>query len=180
MEKRFITDLNNSIEQTWAYLVHTHSGLLGLCFYENIGSYESSIESLFQDFYFHELLNNEWGDCLSDKTRESLNVFYASWWEYIKNTSYGESCFVFYDVRYQEIIRTKLIPAINLLEDDLDELERNNDFVLKPLKRKPIIEIFQPENRPNNEDLLWRVSNLYSLLLKHDIIDSKVPGVKLN
>jgi hypothetical protein len=67
-----------------------------------------------------------------------------------------------------------------LLESDLYELERNNDFVSKPLKKKPIIEIFQPENRPENEDLLWRVSNLYSLLLKHDIIERKVPDVKLN
>lgn len=180
MEKRIITELNNSKEQTWAYLVHIHSGLVGLCFYENIGSYESSIESLFQDFYFHELLNNKWGECISNRTRESLNIFYKSWSEYIKNTPYGESSFVFFDSDYQKLVRTKLVPAIKFLEGDLDELERNNDFVSKPIKRRPIIEIFQPENRPNNEDLLWRVSNLYSLLIKHDIIERKVSDVKLN
>lgn len=173
MEKSIITELNNSTEQAWAYLVHIHSGLVGLCFYENIGSYESSIESLFQDFYFHELLNNKWGECINDRTRESLSIFYKSWSEYIKNTPYGESSFVFFDADYQKLVRAKLVPAIKFLEGDLDDLERNNDFV-----SKPIIEIFQPENRPNNEDLLWRVSNLYSLLLKHDIIERKVPDVK--
>ena len=85
---------------------------------------------------------------------------------------------MFFDSDYQKLVRAKLVPAIKFLEGDLDELDRNNNFVSKPIKRKPIIEIFQPENRPNNEDLLWRVSNLYSLLLKHDIIERKVPDVK--
>lgn len=175
MEKRIIDELNNSMEATWAYLVNVHSCLVGLSYYVNIGSYESSIEGLFKDFFLPELISNQWGACLSDNTHECLKTFYKSWMAFIKKTPYGESSFVFLDEEYKELVKNQLIPAIILLEQDISNLESEHSFKTKPLKSKPVMEIFNPAIQPEKEDLLWRVSNLYALLLKHKIIEKVTP-----
>lgn len=171
-------NINISDEMHGVYLYYIHSSLKYCTCYYNIGSYGSSFQSLFEDFYFIELLERKWGKALlSHETLNLLNEFYLEWKNYILENPFGSDFFVFFDKDYRMLIREFLIPALDSMERDL--VDQNLDRIEvegNVLKLESYKEIYKPDNRPSDDEIIWKVNHLYSLLEDYQIIKKPYMG----
>lgn len=163
-------DFSNSNVMQAIYLHHIYNALKFCTSYFNVGSYEVSFQALYEDFHFKELINNEWGESLTSRsTTEKLMLFHLKWKEYVDNKPFGDSFFVFYDNEYHQLVYQVLLPALDALENDI-KLNRIDEIIYEDisLKFESYKENFDLTRRPTDEDVLWKISNIYNLLeLKH-------------
>lgn len=178
MEKYLLDELNQNEKQIKVFLLYIHHFLRHCSTYVNQGSYGCNFQALYDDFYFSELLNREWGyPYVSEPSIELLNLFHKKWVEYVYRTPYGDSFFVFYDPDWHKIVVDSLIPALKSFENDLfnhnivsPEFETiSNEFI-------KIDDFYNPKSRPSESELLWKVTNLYQLLLDKKIINKPYMG----
>lgn len=171
MEKYLLDELNQNEKQIKINLLHIHHLLLNCSTYVNQRSYECTFQGLYEDFYFSELLKREWGfQFVSNSTIELLNIFHYKFRKYVISKPFGDSFFVFYDPEWNKIVTNSLIPALKALETDLfnnDIVDPEFESVVKFIK---IDDFYNPKSKPSESELLWKVNNLYQLLLDKRII----------
>ena len=161
-----ILELNSKEEDAKMYLFYKHESLSNLVSYIKPFSYSLAIESLYQDFYFKQFIMGEWGtDLISKVCISKLNEFHLKWVKYVNEKSYGDSFFVFYDKDWQDIVKTYLIPALDLFEEDL---LRNKIISLDMGETKKELrsykEFYNPALRPSDEIIIESINNIYKFL----------------
>src|SRR5690606_15180158 len=174
---RVLVELNNDQKTQKIYLIHIYNLLTNLSGYSR-GAYESALEGLYHDFYFLELINNEWGsDFISEPTREFGKLFHHSWRQYVNAVSYGYSFWVYYDENWYKLLNEKFIPFMKLLDLDLTNNRVNSDLTNEyELSRKKFDFKVHRDKRPDEEYLLSTIENLCRLLLKNKIIERPYLG----
>ncbi len=129
-------------------------------------------QGLYEDFYFKELINGEWGyQLVSLDTRNHLRNFHINWREYVAKKPFGDDFFVFYDKEWHELVNNFLLPALESLEKDILKNDlKEVQFEESVLTFESYKNIYNPKLRPTDEELIWKVTNLYQLLLDKRII----------
>lgn len=181
-KKHMLTDdLINNYKFTKIYLIHVFNLLCSITLYKDRGTYTSAIEGLYNDFYFKELIEGKWAvNIISDKSRDLCKSFHNEYVNYLELKSYTSDLFVYYDIKWYNILQEHLSPALRSLEEDLLKNDINNDlsngFLLE---RETFSNVIEVAVRPTDEDLLWKVNILYELLLDRGIIEKfKIDKIK--
>ena len=177
--ERILKELSESEIFTKVYLIHIYNTLLNCTTYVNTGNYSISFQSLFQDFYFMELLEKKWGkNIISDATISLLHIYFIRWKEYVENTSYGDTMFVFYDDKYHDLISEYLLPAIDSMKLDLT-LHNACEIAVVENETLKIIDFnsfYNPGLRPQDHDVIWKIQMIYDVLLEKKLIQKPYMG----
>lgn len=160
-----IIELSGDAKHTRIYIIHIFNILNSLTSYKNIGAYETGLKALYDDFYFEELIKGNWGrDYLSDQTVRNCFNFHQLWEAYRNSNNYGDSFFVYFDPEWYDLLENYLVPVLQSMHEDLIRNNILEDLTSGNLLKKDPISEVDRDSRPNDQDLLWRISNLYELL----------------
>lgn len=177
-----VMELRNNNEYAKNYLYHIHHCLSISTTYINTGNYAVCFQALYQDFYFKELINREWGnDLITNETAKLLRIYHNMWFEYVQNVPYANDFFVFYDPNWHNLVRLYLIPALESMERDIDTskiIYHNIDG--KDSKIESYKAIYNPEARPSDEDIIWKVKIIYQLMIENKLIEKPFMGVEIS
>jgi|GEM_PF-3269268 len=156
------------------YLIHIFNMLSSLVDLKLVENYPSLIEGIYDDFKFKELVEQKWGDDKISKETIKLGFeFHRAWMDYVDIKSYGDDFFVCYDPEWYAILESKLIPTLISFDRDLSKHNINKiNCEGNVISRNKLPSEVNMNNRPSDEYLLWRVSNLYKLLKDNNIISS--------
>jgi hypothetical protein len=123
--------------------------------------------SLYDDFGFGGLVESNSNPFLSQKTLKRLLAFHESLEAYRKENLFSsDGVFMQFDKNWLTILKTKLIPALDSMEDDF---ELNNvNFVSYKVD-------YKPEARPSDDEIIEQINLLYKLLHKNKIIEKYDP-----
>lgn len=155
------------------YLIHIHGLLVHISYYFNQGAYGIAFEGLYQDFYFKELIERKWGlGYLSNSTLDMLALFHKEWKEYVLLNSFGNSFFVFYDPEYHKMVKDFLLPALENMEQDFVTY----DVLVDNLSWNSYKTEYNPETRPSDNDVIWKIEMIYKVLSEKNIISKPYMG----
>ncbi len=179
MEDYIITSLSKSEKNMKVYLIHIFNYLCNIRDYNyDAGYYAKTIEGLYQDFYFKELIDNQWGyEYLTEETRRLCLLFHIEWKKYVYEKPYGGSYFVYFDHEWYNLVEEKLMPGLESLDKDLKyhniEIIKFEDHFVQRNKFSSEIDLTK---RPSDNDIIRDISFLHKLLLTKGIIQKPYMG----
>lgn len=156
-----VKNLNENRDEALTNLKYIHEVLSKMVSYSKY-CYNILDSDIHEVFEYPTLIKQKWGSSiLSEKTFKLLQLFNKSWLSYRINRSFGDDpVFVYFDPEWHELIKEKLIPCLESMERDF-ELNKINYCSYKIY--------YNPENRPNEQDILERAQTLYNSLLNHKV-----------
>lgn len=160
-----LNQINSNLEEEKRILLNIYDYLIKIVKQEKM-AYSCALEDLYMEYKLTPLVNKKWGtNILSSRSFKLLAEFENEWKNYRKSYSYGDDeIFVLIDPAWHDIVKKKLIPLINSLQNDFEAIKM--DYSTGSFNEV----VYQPAN----QDILQRVSTLYGLLIKHEIIKKDI------
>lgn len=160
-----LNQINSNLEEEKRILLNIYDYLIKIVKQEKM-AYSCALEDLYMEYKLNPLVNKKWGtNILSLQSFKLLEEFENQWRNYRKSYPYGEDeIFVLIDPTWHDIVKKKLMPLINSLQNDFEAT--GMDYFKDDLNEA----IYQP----TNQDILQRASTLYNLLIKHGIMNKNV------
>lgn len=156
-----VKSLNENRNEALINLIYIHEVLSKMVSYSKY-CYNILDSDIHEVFEYPALIKCKWGgSILCEKTFKLLQLFNQTWLSYRMNKSFSDDpVFVYFDPEWHELIKDKLIPCLESMEED---------FKLNKINFGSYKIYYNPENRPNEQDILERAQTLYNSLLHHNI-----------